>query len=38
MLFVLSLVPILEQQFNKLINGKSQTSRDQMELIIFTTA
>ena len=29
MLFVLSLVPILKQQFNALINGKSQTNRDQ---------
>ena len=29
MLFVLSLVPTLKQQFNELINGKSQTNRDQ---------
>ena len=28
MLFVLSLVPVLKQQYNKLINGKSQTNRD----------
>ena len=28
MLFVLSLVPALKQQYNKLINGKSQTNRD----------
>ena len=26
MLFVLSLVPALKQQFNELINGKSQTN------------
>ena len=29
MLFVLSLVPPLKQQFNELINEKSQTNRDQ---------
>ena len=29
MLFVLSLVPALKQQFNEFINGKSQTKRDQ---------
>ena len=29
MLFVLSLVPVFKQQFNELINGKSQTNRDQ---------
>ena len=29
MLFVLSLVPALKQQFNEFINGKSQTNRDQ---------
>ena len=28
MLLVLSLVPVLKQQFNKLINGRSQTNRD----------
>ena len=38
MLFVLSLVKALKQQFNELINGKCQTNRDQkIELIIFTT-
>ena len=29
MLFVLSLVHALKQQFNEFINGKSQTNRDQ---------
>ena len=29
MSFVVSLVPTLKQQFNELINGKSQTNRDQ---------
>ena len=29
MLFVLILVPALKQQFNELINGKSQTNWDQ---------
>ena len=29
MLFVLSLVPALKQQFNELINGKSHANRDQ---------
>ena len=29
MLFVLSLVPALKQEFNEFINGKSQTNRDQ---------
>ena len=29
MLFVLSFIPAFKQQFNKLINGKSQTKRDQ---------
>ena len=29
MLLMLSLVPVLKQQFNKLINGRSQTNRDQ---------
>ena len=29
MLFALSLVPALKQQFNGVINGKSQTNRDQ---------
>ena len=36
MLFVLSLVVALKQQFNKLINGKSQTNRCQKSnLILF---
>ena len=35
MLFVLSLVPILKQQFNELINGKSQTNRDQKSNLLF---
>ena len=35
MLFVLSLVPALKQQFNKLINGKSQTNRDQKSNLLF---
>ena len=35
MLFVLSLVPTLKQQFNELINGKSQTNRDQKSNLIF---
>ena len=35
MLLVLSLAPILKQQFNKLINGKSQTNRDQkLDLLV----
>ena len=29
MSFLVSLVPALKQQFNELINGKSQTNRDQ---------
>ena len=29
MLFELSLLPELKQQFNEVINGKSQTNRDQ---------
>ena len=29
MLLVLSLIPVLRQQFNGLINGKGQTNRDQ---------
>ena len=29
MLLVLKLVPVLKEQFNELINGKSQTNRDQ---------
>ena len=35
MLFVLSLVPALKQQFNELINGKSQTNRDQKSNLLF---
>ena len=35
MLFVLRLVPTLEQQFNELINGKSQTNRDQKSNLLF---
>ena len=35
MLFELSLVPALKQQFNELINGKSQTNRDQKLDLLF---
>ena len=35
MLFVLSLVPALKQQFNELINGKNQTNRDQKPNLLF---
>ena len=35
MLFVLSLVPALKQQFNEPINGKSQTNRDQKLSLLF---
>ena len=35
MLFVLSLVPALKQQFSKLINGKSQTNTDQKSNLLF---
>ena len=35
MLFVLSLVAALRQQFNELINGKSQTNRDQKLNLLF---
>ena len=35
MSFVLSLVPALKQQFNELINGKSQTNRDQKSNLFF---
>ena len=35
MLFVLSLVPVPKQQFNELINGKSQTNRDQKSNLLF---
>ena len=38
MLLMLSLVPVLKQWFNKLINGRSQTNRDQKpNSFIFTT-
>ena len=32
---LLSLVPALKQQFNELINGKSQTNRDQKSNLLF---
>ena len=35
MLFVLSLVPALEQKFNDLVNGKSQTNRHQKSNLLF---
>ena len=35
MLFVLGLVPVLKQEFNKLINWKSQTNRDQKLDLLF---
>ena len=35
MLLVLNLVPVLKQRFNKLINGKSQTNRDQKWNLLF---
>ena len=35
MLLVLSLVIALKQQFNELINGKSQTNRDQKSISYF---
>ena len=35
MLLVLSLVLVLKQRFNKLINGRSQTSRDQKLNLLF---
>ena len=35
MLHVLSLVPALKQQSNKLINGKTQTNRDQKSNLLF---
>ena len=35
MLFVLSLAPVFKQKFNKLINGKSQTNRDQKSDLLF---
>ena len=35
MLLVLSLVPILTQRFNKLINGRSQTNRVKKSNFLF---
>ena len=35
MLFVLSLVPVLKQQFNEPTNGESQTNRDQKSNLLF---
>ena len=35
MLFVLSLVTEFKQQFNELINGESQTKRDQKSDLFF---
>ena len=35
MLSVLNLVPALKQQLNELINGKSQTNRDQKSNLLF---
>ena len=35
MLLVLSLIPALKQQLNELINGKSQTNRDQKSNLFF---
>ena len=35
MLLVLSLVPVLKQGFNKIINGRSQTNRDQKSNLLF---
>ena len=35
MLVVLRFVPALKQQFNELINGKSQTNRDQKSNLFF---
>ena len=35
MLLVLILAPVLKQQFNKLINGKSQTNTDQKSDLLF---
>ena len=32
---MLSLVSVLKQRFNKLINGKSQTNRDQKSNLLF---
>ena len=35
MLFALLLVPTLKQRFNEMINGKSQTNRDQKSNLLF---
>ena len=35
MLLVLSLVPVLKQRLNKLINGRSQTNRDKKSNLLF---
>ena len=35
MLFVLSLVPALKQQFDELVNWKSQTNRDHKSNLLF---
>ena len=35
MLLVLSFVSVLKQQFHELINGKSQTNRDQKSSLLF---
>ena len=35
MSLVLSLIPALKQQFNKLINGKCKTNRDQKSNLLF---
>ena len=35
MLLVLSLVPAVNQKFNELIDGKSQTNRDQKSNLLF---
>ena len=35
MLLVLSLVPVLKQRFNKLINGRSKTNKDQKLNLLF---
>ena len=35
MLLMLSLVPVVKQPFSKLINGRSQTNRDQKSNLLF---
>ena len=35
MLLMLSLVPVFKQSFSKLINGRSQTNRDQKSNLLF---